>query len=234
MRVKSMSSVIIDLKIQQQCHVTVSPNEYLQFPLQKKIPTQKMQANNKKKHKNPKAPFARHHAIIQAAPQIVSYFSETHTFPTPKTKKNSRLLPWPIGCQTLPHRPPDIMMPQRQKCPPRSTQRHRVRVRGSVDPPRPPDTSGADLMDGLNGGTGIVFFFVRRGTTTTAKLDHKKKNRTFGVVVFFVALVVLSARVHILSSVIFSYQIEQSSMNGTCSINDQGSLPTNTKSDPST
>ena len=174
MRVMSTSSVIIDLKIQQQWHVTVSPYAYLQFPLHKKSNT-KDASQQQKKHKNPKAPFARHHAIIQAAPQIVSYFSETHTFPTPKTKKNSRLLPWPIGCQTLPHRPPDIMMPQRQKCPPRSTQRHRVRVRGSVDPPTPPDTSGADLMDGLNGGTGIVFFFVRRGTTTTAKLDHKKK-----------------------------------------------------------
>ena len=80
-------------------------------------------------------------------------------------------------------------------------------------------------------------FFVRRGTTTTAKLvSLQKKLRTFGVVVFFsyVAIGVLSARVHIFCSVIFSHQIEQSSIDGTCSINDQGSFPTNTKSDPST
>lgn len=174
MRVMSMSSVIIDLKIQQQCHVTVSPNEYLQFPLHKKSNTKDASQQQKKtqKSKSTLRPPPCHHP--GSTPNCFIFFGNPY-LPHPQNKKNSRLLPWPIGCQTLPHRPPDIMMPQRQKCPPRSTQRHRVRVRGSVDPPRPPDTSGADLMDGLNGGTGIVFFFVRRGTTTTAKLDHKKK-----------------------------------------------------------
>ena len=237
MRVMSMS--FIDLKIQQQCHVTVSPYANRQFPLRKISQHKRLKANNKKKHKIPKSIIATHTSTMPSSRQHPKLFFLFHIFrkpirlPTPKTrKKRHGLLPWPIGCQTLPHRHPGIMMPQRQEYPPRSTQRHRVRVRGSVDPPRPPDTSGRCQ--------GMVFQWRHRNCAFLlggVQLQQqnsftKKKLRTFGVVVFFcyVAIVVLSARVHISCSVIFSCQIEQSSINGTCSINDQGSLPTNTKS----
>lgn len=82
-----------------------------------------------------------------STPSCFIFFGNLY-LPTPKTKKNLRLLPWPIGCQTLPHRHPDIMMPQRQECPPRSTQRHRG-LRGSVDPPRPPPYTSGRIWDGV-------------------------------------------------------------------------------------
>lgn len=84
----STSSVITDLKIQQQCHVTVSPYANRQFPL-RQISQHKRLKANKKKHKNPRSIIATHTSTMPSSrhPQIVSYFSETHTTSHPQNKK---------------------------------------------------------------------------------------------------------------------------------------------------
>ena len=104
-------------------------------------------------------------------------------------KKNWHLLPWPMGCQTLPHRHPDVMMPQERT--PRGTQRHGVRGSVSVDPPE--NTSGC-----LDGGTGIEFRFFLKGEVQLQQKSSWTKNNSkkFGRCCLLL-LVFVSATVHI-------------------------------------